>query len=73
MRFYLTGVVLVSHLRMEGRVSFYPDTVPERKHAHVFFRRMTDGGTLFMRMSTGSLGPWMKTDCTKNEPRLAVP
>ena len=43
--FYLTGGVLVSHLRMEGKYLFYPDEVPERKHAHVFFD-MTDGGTL---------------------------
>ena len=43
--FYLTGGVLVSHLRMEGKYLFYPDAVPERKHAHVFFQ-MTDGGTL---------------------------
>ena len=43
--FYLTGGVLLSHLRMEGKYLFYPDAVPERKHAHVFFE-MTDGGTL---------------------------
>ena len=43
--FYLTGGVLVSHLRMEGKYLFYPEEVPERKHAHVFFE-MTDGGTL---------------------------
>ena len=43
--FYLTGGVLVSHLRMEGKYLFYPDEVPERKHAHVFFET-TDGGTL---------------------------
>ena len=43
--FYLTGGVLVSHLRMEGKYLFYPDEVPERKHAHVFFQT-TDGGTL---------------------------
>ena len=43
--FYLTDGVLVSHLRMEGKYHFYPDEVPERKHAHVFFE-MTDGGTL---------------------------
>ena len=43
--FYLTGGVLVSHLRMEGKYLFYPDAVPGRKHAHVFFE-MTDGGTL---------------------------
>ena len=43
--FYLTGGVLISHLRMEGKYLFYPDAVPARKHAHVFFE-MTDGGTL---------------------------
>ena len=43
--FYLTGGVLLSHLRMEGKYLFYPDEVPERKHAHVFFQT-TDGGTL---------------------------
>ena len=43
--FYLTGGVLISHLRMEGKYLFYADAVPERKHAHVFFQ-MTDGGTL---------------------------
>jgi len=29
--FYLTGGVLISHLRMEGKYLFYPDAVPERK------------------------------------------
>jgi len=43
--FYLTGGVLISHLRMEGKYLFYADAAPERKHAHVFFE-MTDGGTL---------------------------
>jgi len=43
--FYLTGGVLVSHLRMEGKYFYYPDQVPERKHAHVFFQ-FEDGGTL---------------------------
>ncbi|MBZ2037857.1 DNA-formamidopyrimidine glycosylase [Streptococcus sanguinis] len=43
--FYLTDKVLISHLRMEGKYLFYPDAVPERKHAHVYFQ-MTDGGTL---------------------------
>ena len=43
--FYLTDKVLISHLRMEGKYLFYPDAVPERKHAHVFFQT-TDGGTL---------------------------
>ncbi|HHS7764457.1 TPA: DNA-formamidopyrimidine glycosylase [Streptococcus pneumoniae] len=43
--FCLTDKVLISHLRMEGKYFYYPDQVPERKHAHVFFR-FEDGGTL---------------------------
>ena len=43
--FYLTDLVLISHLRMEGKYFFYPDEVPPRKHAHVFFH-FTDGSTL---------------------------
>ena len=43
--FYLTDLVLISHLRMEGKYFFYPDEVPLRKHAHVFFH-FTDGSTL---------------------------
>ena len=43
--FYLTDLVLISHLRMEGKYFFYPDEVPLRKHAHVFFY-FTDGSTL---------------------------
>ena len=43
--FYLTDKVLISHLRMEGKFFYYPDQVPERKHAHVFFQ-FEDGGTL---------------------------
>ena len=31
------------HLRMEGKYFYYPDQVPERKHAHVFFQ-FEDGG-----------------------------
>ena len=68
--FYLTDKILISHLRMEGKYFYYPDQVPERKHAHVFFQ-FEDGGTLvyedvrkfgtmellFMRMSV-SLGLW---------------
>ncbi|WP_277592831.1 DNA-formamidopyrimidine glycosylase family protein, partial [Streptococcus sp. DD11] len=42
---HLTDWALISHLRMEGKYLFYPDAVPERKHAHVFFD-FTDGGTL---------------------------
>ena len=43
--FYLTDKVLISHLRMEGKYFYYPDQVPERKHAHVLFK-FEDGGTL---------------------------
>ena len=43
--FYLTDKVLISHLRMEGKYFYYPDQVPERKHAHVF-THFEDGGTL---------------------------
>ena len=43
--FYLSEKVLISHLRMEGKYFYYPDQVPERKHAHVFFQ-FEDGGTL---------------------------
>ena len=43
--FCLTDKVLISHLRMEGKYFYYPDQVPERKHAHVFIR-FKDGGTL---------------------------
>ncbi len=41
--FYLTDLVLISHLRMEGKYFFYQR--PPRKHAHVFFH-LTDGSTL---------------------------
>ncbi len=43
--FYLTDKVLISHLRMEGKYFYYPDQVPERKHAHIFIE-FEDGGTL---------------------------
>ena len=43
--FYLTDLTLISHLRMEGKYFFYPEEVPLRKHAHVFFH-FTDGSTL---------------------------
>lgn len=43
--FYLTDKILISHLRMEGKFFYYPDQVPERKHAHVFIH-FEDGGTL---------------------------
>lgn len=43
--FYLIDKVLISHLRMEGKYFYYPDQVPERKHAHVLIH-FEDGGTL---------------------------
>ncbi|MFS9241257.1 DNA-formamidopyrimidine glycosylase [Streptococcus infantis] len=43
--FYLTNKVLISHLRMEGKYFYYPDQIPERKHAHVLIH-FEDGGTL---------------------------
>ena len=43
--FYLTDKVLISHLRMEGKYFYYPDQVPERKHAHILIR-FEDSGTL---------------------------
>ena len=43
--FHLTDKVLISHLRMEGKYFYYPDQVPERKHAHIFIH-FEDGGTL---------------------------
>ena len=43
--FYLDDKVLISHLRMEGKYFYYPDQVPERKHAHVLIH-FEDGGTL---------------------------
>ena len=43
--FFLTDKVLISHLRMEGKYFYYPDQVPERKHAHIFIH-FEDGGTL---------------------------
>ena len=43
--FYLSDRVLISHLRMEGKYFYYPDQVPERKHAHVLIH-FEDGSTL---------------------------
>ena len=43
--FYLSDKVLISHLRMEGKYFYYPDQVPERKHAHILIY-FEDGGTL---------------------------
>ena len=42
---FTNNLTMVSHLRMEGKYFFYPDEVPLRKHAHVFFH-FTDGSTL---------------------------
>lgn len=33
----LGQLVLVSHLRMEGKYLLFPDEVPDNKHFHVFF------------------------------------
>ena len=43
--FYLSDKILISHLRMEGKYFYYPDQVPERKHAHVLIH-FEDGETL---------------------------
>ena len=43
--FYLSNKVLISHLRMEGKYFYYPDQVPERKHAHILIH-FEDGATL---------------------------
>lgn len=43
--FYLSDKVLISHLRMEGKYFYYPDQVPERKHAHILIH-FEEGGTL---------------------------
>ena len=43
--FRLTDRVLISHLRMEGKYFFYPDKIPERKHAHMLLH-FENGGTL---------------------------
>ena len=54
--FYLTEKVLISHLRMEGKYFYYPDQVPERKHAHVFFQFEDGGTTFFNSLSQNSNG-----------------
>ncbi len=41
----MTDLLLISHLRMEGKYLFFTDEVPENKHFHVFFH-FTDGTTL---------------------------
>lgn len=38
-------LVMVSHLRMEGKYLLFPDDVPENKHFHAFFR-LDNGATL---------------------------
>ena len=43
--FHLSDKVLISHLRMEGKYFYYPDQVPERKHAHILIH-FEDGATL---------------------------
>lgn len=45
LRFLLDGLVLVSHLRMEGRYGLYPQDEPVEKHTHVIFH-FTDGTEL---------------------------
>lgn len=43
--FYLTDLVLISHLRMEGKYLLFSDGLPDNKHFHVFFH-FIDGETL---------------------------
>ena len=38
-------LVLISHLRMEGKYLLFEDEIPDNKHFHVFFH-FTDGATL---------------------------
>lgn len=45
LRFLLDGLVLVSHLRMEGRYGLYSNQDPLDKHTHVIFH-FTDGTEL---------------------------
>lgn len=45
LRIVLDGLVLVSHLRMEGRYGLYRDDEPVEKHTHVIFH-FTDGTAL---------------------------
>ena len=45
LRFMLDGIVLVSHLRMEGRYGLYSSDEPVEKHTHVMFH-FTDGTEL---------------------------
>ncbi|WP_199624488.1 DNA-formamidopyrimidine glycosylase [Paenibacillus alkalitolerans] len=48
LRFELDGLVLVSHLRMEGRYGLFPEDEPLEKHTHVVFA-FTDGTQLRYR------------------------
>ncbi|GGF92151.1 DNA-formamidopyrimidine glycosylase [Paenibacillus aceti] len=48
LRFIMDGVVLVSHLRMEGRYGLYQSGDPVEKHTHVIFY-FTDGTELRYR------------------------
>lgn len=48
LRFIMDDVVLVSHLRMEGRYGVYAKGDPVEKHTHVIFH-MTDGSELRYR------------------------
>lgn len=43
--FELTGGLVISHLRMEGKYFLFSDQVPTNKHFHAFFT-FTDGTTL---------------------------
>ncbi|MFC5702334.1 DNA-formamidopyrimidine glycosylase [Cohnella faecalis] len=45
LRLLLDGIVLISHLRMEGRFGVYPGDEPVEKHTHVIFH-FTDGTEL---------------------------
>lgn len=45
LRILLDGLVLVSHLRMEGRYGVYQSSDPVEKHTHVIFH-FTDGTEL---------------------------
>ncbi|MFU1798474.1 DNA-formamidopyrimidine glycosylase [Paenibacillus azoreducens] len=45
LRFVLDGLVMVSHLRMEGRYGVYASTDPVEKHTHVIFH-FNDGTEL---------------------------
>ncbi len=38
-------MVMVSHLRMEGKYLLFPNKVPDNKHFHLYFK-LTNGSTL---------------------------